>query len=440
MPTCKYLQKDEKAGYYVCNFLCEPKANKNEGNRGCSSCITVPSVMNFLSDSVQSTQTRYKEEVRSELRKGRATFVLGAGVSIPAGMPNWVGLLSQLSGYAIQYREYINYDKADPAKSKKILHLAQELILNRIEILDGVNVLEAGEYVSMLLEPPIEKGYSARIRDDLLKSALSSIVAKSKKPEELLTGWQQKHPGQDPKAAGDAAHKEIAGVNTLLAVAYLLQAKNGFHRAITYNYDTLVQECLISVFGVDESRILTHSEGWIYSDKTSDGVIDLFHVHGCLPRPGRGHPTAAFPKESRRVILSEESYYEMERYGAYDWANSIQSYYLNRDSCVFVGFSAEDYNFRRILRQLGNEKEKNDGKSPKHYLVLTIDQIVKDTYSSVCHNQIKHGNANPGKVQEETILLLEQELAMKEAYWKKHNFYPIWVTVNDIPTTLLSFL
>ena len=104
----------------------------------------------------------------------------------------------------------------------------------------------------------------------------------------------------------------------------------------------------------------------------------------------------------------------------------------------FVGFSADDYNFRRILRQLGDPNAQRANR-PKHYLILTIDELVKDTWVSICRSHVPRGTT-PEDVRSDTLVLLQKILHMKENYWMRYGFYPIWVSINDIPQTLLSLL
>ena len=122
----------------------------------------------------------------------------------------------------------------------------------------------------------------------------------------------------------------------------------------------------------------------------------------------------------------------MKKQGAYNWFNTIQSYYLNNSTCVFVGFSGDDYNFRRILRQLGH------GNARGHYLVVMIDDLYKDIYKNTC--QYFASSKSSDEIAHMAKLLLDRILESKDKYWREYRFYPIWVTIEDIPKALVSLL
>ncbi len=366
-------------------------------------------------------------------------LALGAGISIPMGMPSWTGLLSRMSGYAFQYQSYIAADTVASADAARLQKLENELIKGDIEMLNGINALEAAQYISLTLgqEP-------GAVRDGLIKSIISEIIARNTSPQEFRKSTDCPEPlqgrlkrkGKPWNREEKAALRALAEKNTLIAVAYILQAKDGFRRALTYNYDTLVQEYLIDFLEVPAKRVVTHSEKWMPVPKSVNDPIELLHVHGCLPRPNLRGRSPAFPEESQRLILSEDSYYDMERGGAYDWQSSVQSYHFNRDTCVFVGFSAEDYNFRRILRQM---KTYTSTDRPEHYLILTIDGLAKNIYASLCRSQLKAG-LNYDELWNDAKVLLNQELSMKAKYWGQYKFHPIWATVKDVPNILMSLM
>lgn len=404
------------------------RASKGGLKSGCRSCIPVPPMESLLELDLVQKQNELKDTLRQHLKAKKAMLVLGAGISIPAHMPDWGRLVSQMSGYAFQYQAYRGKGVTDDRR-ERLFHIQQDLIANKLTILNGVNVLEAAQYV----QDTLDLATDAQFGHEMLKEIISAIIENSESPEVFLEHWVQKHPKQDPKSGDPATLRSIAACNTLSAVAYLLQAENGFRRAMTYNYDTLVQEYLISLFDVPQEKIVTHSERW--TEPVTEDSIEIFHLHGCIPRKVNQGQYPAFPAESLGIILSEDSYYDTERYAAYNWQNSVQSFYLNRDYCVFLGFSADDYNFRRILRQLGDQMLKR----PTHYLILTADQLIRDAYESICRSHLS-GKMNATAFDRDTRVLLNQELRMKEKYWARYGFIPIWVTIQDIPNLLLSLV
>lgn len=405
----------------------------------CAWDISVPPVKEFLTTKQCELREGYLDDIRAALTRRNAVLAVGAGVSIPMNMPSWAGLISQLTGYALQYDDYKGKkdeeDKfvtaAEKAERKRLIALEQALMSGKLTLLGGINVLEAAQYIDQILK------HSAGSDNDMavLKGIIAAIAEKSYDRAALEKSYRKRHHLRQKDAVKDW---DLIKDNSLLAVAYLLQAAGGFRQAMTYNYDTLIQQYLLSMFGVAKDRIVTHCESWSQSVAVDD-PIELFHLHGCIPPKKEQGKYPVFPKESREIILSEDSYYNIERHSGYNWQNSIQSFFLNRDTCVFVGFSADDYNFRRILRQMG---DRMDDKAPHHYLVLAIDDLVKDTWKSVCQYYLseKAGETTRAEIRARTLTLLARELDMKAHYWQRYNFYPIWVTIQDIPEVLLSLL
>jgi len=393
----------------------------------CPSCIEIPLIDVLISNPMKDAQTAHLDKIREALSRDRATLVLGAGISIPMGMPNWLGLISQMAGYAQRYSSYTVSGSVGGTLTTR--ELENELISDGLQLFKGVNVLESAQYI----EETLREAAGEKSVQSLIKATLSPIIEHSM----TLDVWTKKRWNVDYPAVS-LTPLAAAQRYSLCAVAHLLSVKNGFRRALTYNFDTLLQEYLIDLFGVSPDQIFTHPGEWsAYRGQDSKDSIQIFHVHGCIPRKeNQISPSSAFPKESDQIILTENSYYDTERFGTYNWQNSIQSYYLNRDSCVFVGFSADDYNFRRILKHTGKNR-RSDG-SP-HYLLLTVDDTVRETWATICRRSL-FSDASENQVREQTLQLLQMQLNMKTLYWKQHGFYPIWVTVNDIPAYLLSLL
>lgn len=395
--------------------------------RDCPACVSLPTVELLLGQDAKAARA----DIRQAIAEDRATLVLGAGISIPMEMPNWLGLISKMAGYVRQYVDYADELPTESEAARRLsVELEQALISEDLTLFNGVNVLESAQYIEQALRDVAGR----KSVQELLKETLSIIISQSLTPARWVQEkWKKDYPRRNPMR--NRNRLLVARHNSLCAVAYLLCTKHGFRRALTYNFDTLVQEFLIDIFRVNPSRIFTHPGEWSeFSRKGVKDPIDIFHVHGCIPRREKlKEPSCAFPKKSEQIVLTESSYYDTEQFGAYNWQNSIQSYYLNRDQCVFVGFSADDYNFRRILRQMGKRKD------PKHYLILTIDNVVQETWAAVCRRRLL-SNVSAEQVREEALQLLKLQLDMKTKYWNQYGFHPIWVTIKDIPAFLLSLV
>ncbi len=453
----------------------------SEHKCGCESWIDIPSVKEILQEEQRESQESFISQVTTSVKNNQAALVLGAGVSIPAGMPNWVGLVSKMLGYSMQYDRVNSLFVARPDKddnnTRKTI-LSRALITGDLKFLRGVNTLESAEYVSQTFDDiTLPREIRDRLPESSIKTMVRSMVNESKDPRMILSEYCSLHLDsptvkilpesirekiENKSLVGEHIYCEIKGllsqdnlqraiaeINTTFAVSYLLSHPNGFKKAMTYNYDPLVQEQMIALYGKNPEDIVTHPGKW---NSSVSGSTEVFHVHGYVP--GDRHREMVeknnsfeqvFPESSQHLILSEDSYHEIEKSGVYNWSSTIQSHYLNKYNCVFVGFSAEDYNFKRILRQLGPAPEKFPQDRPWHYLILTIGDVIEQTYEDVCRYYLnRYGNDMPenaaAEIAADCEVLVQYTLSCKEKYWRRYNIRPIWVGVKDIPKLLLSFL
>ena len=428
---------------------------------GCQSAVIKPTVNAILNDDQKDSQERYIAGIKKHIREDQAALVLGAGISKPSKMPLWGGLISKMMGYAIQYdqlgkHEFSNVKTSGATERASLLKLSRELTDGDLQLLGKVNTLESAEYVAQLFDTRVD---SARIRRKLEEEAIHGMVKQlvdnSLSPTNLLQDPEDGLPGAGSEIAGgktaaqgvdDAGPRKVAARNTMFAVSYLMAEEHGIHCAMSYNYDPLVQEHMLDLYRMDETQLLTHPGLW-GTHKGGDGVRELYHVHGFVPgerQLARGSDRV-FPNKSGPLVLSEDSYYRIEREEAYNWSSSIQSYFLNRYHCVFVGFSADDYNFRRILRQMGDKLEDGEKHRHWHYLIMTIDDWIGDVYADVCRARAwksdgKLTEPEVDGIAKEATLLLRYVLNCRAAYWSRFNICPIWVTVKDIPNLLVNLI
>lgn len=436
----------------LCKFVTTIKPY--QGCHDCQTSIICPPVSELLNEDQMRDRAEHLGTIREAIRGRQAALVLGAGVSKPSKMPMWSALISKMMGYAVEWellqRYYCSKTEEDKRKINSQLDLTRKLIKQKIYLLGGVNTLESAEYVAQFFDDPTaELWMREELPEAAIRTMIERIIDSSLSPDMLFNE-------DAPPGAGSLAERvealgwnAVAKLNTMFAVSYLLSVDNGIHLAMTYNYDPLVQEHMTEIFGIRPDHITTHPGKWNPMTGSSD-LREIYHVHGFVS--GNRHKQKnwknVYPDESGLLVLSEDSYYRIEQKEAYNWSSSIQSYFFNRYNCVFVGFSAEDYNFRRILRQRGDNIQNGAQKDkPVHYLILTIDDWVKDTYKSVCSaywDEYEKEKLLPKPKQEEvakaTKCLLQHILDSREKYWKRFGIIPIWVTVAEIPSLLAGLV
>ena len=184
---------------------------------------------------------------------------------------------------------------------------------------------------------------------------------------------------------------------------------------ITFNYDDLLEHYAESFLKIKAQAV--------YDGKEIDWAANLhvYHPHGFLPITG------STGESSKKIVLSEDSYYDLERY-AYSWENFVVVRALQDSTCVFCGFSGNDFNFKRIIRHLPPPMSDN----PRHYLLVTINSIVDEL------SEVKTKLSKIGSVSEMDKLKISKEkleacLCMKEEYWKSKGFIPVWTTYHQKP-------
>lgn len=455
---------------------CECSTN-SESNCGCSPMIRLPSISDLISknqcDDRKITIQKLKEIVRG---REKIALGLGAGVSIPVKLPNWYGLVSKMLGYSIQY-DIMNNRKEELTEEDiaRAYELTNAMINGNLESLRSTDTLESGEYIAQhFSDPDASEKVQRQIPGMSMQIMLERMLRKAKMPLqfleemqveskgifgpnmsisdlEIVTNWWknlQKEKslfGQLESLATtlprqkDDILKIIAKENTMAAISYLLSSSNGIRKVMTYNYDPMVEVYTHELYG--NSILCRDGEDGCLAYPSGED-LEIFHVHGFVPGWIREkYSYLNLPNTSESLILSEDSYYDIERSGIYDWSSRTQACFLNDWSCIFVGFSASDYNFKRILRQMEMRRKPGCNEECKHYIIFTVDDIAKTTYQDICKYYIsKNISTNAEQIQKDTLFLLRNILECKRRYWQRFNIKPIWITVPEISELLVSLV
>ena len=216
---------------------------------------------------------------------------------------------------------------------------------------------------------------------------------------------------------------------------------------ITYNYDDVLEFCLQEIDELADTKVRVICD--CDEDKTEKpDKINIHHPHGALKVVG-----SRLGKESNHIILTESSYYQMEQ-AVYKWENSVQAKALVETNCIFVGFSGEDYNFRRIIKNIGFQPK---GSEIKHYIFFCIDDLVKSVYGEEVERRYEEAckknsaimgysiqeqrklkdNIRKNIIHEESFtyegIQLINMLYARYSYWKRHGIVPIWSTFEELP-------
>jgi len=122
--------------------------------------------------------------------------------------------------------------------------------------------------------------------------------------------------------------------NTIKAIANLCARTEPIPRVITYNYDDLLEEELRER-GVPFNLIVEPNHEF------SEDILNVIHIHGYVPR-------SAAEADHSGIVLGEQKYYALWN-RPFDWINIAQLTTLVQYQALFIGFSFNDPNVRRLL-------------------------------------------------------------------------------------------
>ena len=235
--------------------------------------------------------------------------MLGAGVSIEAGVPNWRGLAVRVWQRALKATE-----ASSPVADLDIEHVVQD----------------------PQLLPVIFELAEEQLGTDEFVEVLRGCIYETAKP--------RYSPG------GESTLEVIAEI---VAKDYLLGAKRRIVRVVTFNADELLREALRPQRRVHDLgqfwRTMEHAVA-DFAVGRGEQPVPVFHVHGLLPRAGAFG--ADFSKH--RLVFTDSQYWRSGTSQA-SLANRTMNAALADSHCIFIGLSMTDANLLRWLALRHNE-------------------------------------------------------------------------------------
>lgn len=346
----------------------------------------------LLTDELnQSVEARCKE-IRKvlESKNRNATLVLGAGINASAGLPTWDGLLARL----ITIRS-----STPPREDPQPLTLpTKDEYYQSKNVFPDVDVLEVAEYI---------RGIAAAKNNSRAEmEELQFIVREALKPSKA----DYTRAFLSERALGCVAELAVRHFQACYDNENLRNRS-----VITFNYDDLLEH-----YVEDFLKIKVQA---VYDGEKIDRAahLHIYHPHGFLPLVGSAG------KSSTNIVLTEDSYYDLERY-AYSWENFVVVRALQDSTCIFCGFSGNDFNFKRIIRNLPPPSSDK----PWHYILVTINSIIDELSRNKTKLSKIKSLSEVDKLKVSKVRL-EACLHMKEEYWKMKGFLPVWTTYHQNP-------
>jgi hypothetical protein len=250
-------------------------------------------IQNLGATSSQVSQRTKIDRLIQAYRDEELVLVLGAGVSMPYGLPDWNTLLQKL---------LLTTMSAEAEKSPE----RAELLARLYSTVFAPNPLIAARYLNDHYRKNDTTGlaFETAIRDALYEFVTGEHYTELfKEVRQLCIA-----PGRSPS----------------------------LDSIITYNYDDLLERCL-----ADIDVEIRHRPVYAVGMNPGPGELPLYHVHGFLPREEA-------LTDAHRVALSDDQYHKQYA-DVYSWNNMVQLNKFRDSTCLFIGTSITDPNLRRLL-------------------------------------------------------------------------------------------
>ena len=236
------------------------------------------------------------ERLAAAVQRGAVTLVLGAGVSLELGVPNWRGLV-------LRVWKSVKLKKAERARIEELARESQSLPL----------LFELAEQ---------RLGFEAFV--EAVRTAIYAEAA---------------------PVLYDDAGTTMGTIANAITADYDLAGGRRITRIVTFNADELLREALRRRRG-ERGQFWRTADHAVYAEPAGRGVqpVPIYHVHGFLPRGG-----AFGGLSEHRLVFTDNQYWNSGTSQA-SLANRTMNAALADSHCIFIGLSMTDSN---LLRWLG---------------------------------------------------------------------------------------
>jgi SIR2-like protein len=245
----------------------------------------------------------YLRNLRFAWRNRQLVLFLGAGVSIPYGLPSWKNLVLELLFEHAQGTRQLG--RMWPHYRRAVASWMTDYF----------------EYNPLVLARMVER--------DLKKKnpAVGHNGTNSADSPERFLERLRKHIY--------AHHREPSERTALQAIADLIARSNsrsGIDSVVTFNFDDLLEREL------QRRKVVVQR---VASGDRQDGSgLRVIHAHGCVPMEG--------PISRRDIIFTEPDYHRLTE-SVFHWSLSDIVDLLRKKTVLFVGLSMSDPSLRRLL-------------------------------------------------------------------------------------------
>jgi hypothetical protein len=239
--------------------------------------------------------------LRNAWRNRQLVLFLGAGVSIPYGLPSWKSLVLELLFEQAQGTRRLG--SMWPHYRRAVASWMTDYF----------------GYDPLVLARMVER--------DLRSRTLATGSKRSAGQADFFLERLRTHMY--------ANYREPAGRTTLQAIADLIAKSNkrsGVHSVVTFNFDDLLEREL--------RRRKVAVQPITSSDRQQGSGLQVIHAHGYVPMDG--------PLSRKDIVFTEPDYHRLTE-SVFHWSLSDVVERLRKSTVLFVGLSMSDPSLRRLL-------------------------------------------------------------------------------------------
>ena len=270
----------------------------------------------------------------------RLVLFLGAGVSIPYGIPSWKDLVLELLFEQVQHSRRL----------KKMLPHYRRAVASWMTDYFGYSPLVLARMVERDARKRARKKGTEQSDDEIfLEQLRTQLYAQCKPPKGKRT--------------------------TLQAIAELIKRSEGNVRCVvSFNFDGLLEEELAK----KKVSTISVSDG----SRQYSGDFRIIHPHGFVPREGT--------IERTRLVFTEDDYHKLTE-TVFHWGLSEIVGELRHSTVLFIGLSMSDPSLRRLLDATRNSE------IPPHWQ-LQLRHQVRDHEEREAINDVAKRAREWGKI------------------------------------------
>ena len=265
-------------------------------------------------------------ELREAVRRSSITFVLGAGVSIPYGIPPWSDLARRVWRRSFPGRALPWSDEAAEGP-KQLFPIVFELARDALGERRFASVLRTCLYANATpvgAEPPADAKPPAGA--PTTREVVAQVLAAE---------------------VGDPAGRRVLRVVTFNADNLLEAAVSRAWRAAgTPRREARARRRRTGVIGKPGRAVELIGRQSQQVDDAARGPIPVYHLHGFIPSDAR----APYSRNYEHTLVFTDSQYWATTTSLLSLPNTVMGMALHDSTCLFVGLSMTDGN---ILRWLG---------------------------------------------------------------------------------------